>query len=214
MTLERIDGRIDWEWATTTTNPAGAYSGGHIAQFYGGSRTGSGMLILPTFDFSALTSNAELTFYLAQVASGDAQDKLYVAYRLSNNTDWIVIDSFTNNITSWTRQYVSLPASAGNANYQTALIGVSNMGNGVKIDELSVHAAPTCARPTGLTVTAVTNSTADITWNNSAPSYEVRYRIEGSWSWHRTIVHTNSVTLTDLQNLSNYQVCVRALCRL
>ena len=212
MNIERIDGRIDWEWATTTYNPAGAYSGGHIAQFYGGSRTGSGMLILPTFDFSALTSNAELTFYLAQVASGDAQDKLYVAYRLSNNTDWIVIDSFTNNITSWTRQYVSLPASAGNANYQTALIGVSNMGNGVKIDELSVHAAPTCARPTGLTVTAVTNSTADITWNNSAPSYEVRYRIEGSWSWHRTVVHTNSVTLTDLQNLSNYQVCVRALC--
>ena len=46
-----------------------------------------------------LCSNAELTFYLAQVASGDAQDKLYVAYRLSNNTDWIVIDSFTNNIT-------------------------------------------------------------------------------------------------------------------
>jgi hypothetical protein len=107
---------------------------------------------------------------------------------------------------------VSLPASAGNANYQTAFIGVSNMGNGVKIDELSVHAAPTCARPTGLTVTAVTNSTADISWNNSAPSYEVRYRIEGSWSWHRTVVHTNSVTLTDLQNLSNYQVCVRALC--
>lgn len=212
MNLERIEGRIDWEWATTTYNPAGAYSGGHIAQFYGGSRTGSGMLLLPTFDFSALSSNAELTFYLAQVASGDAQDKLYVAYRLSNNTDWIVIDSFTNNITSWTRQYVTLPASAGNASYQTALIGVFNLGNGVKIDELSVHAAPTCARPTGLTVTAVTNSAASLTWDNSAPSYEVRYRIEGSWSWHRTVVNTNSVTLTELRNLSNYQVCVRALC--
>ncbi len=212
MVQERLDGRIDWEWATTTNNPAGAYSGGHIAQFYSYNNSGRGMLILPTFDFSSLAANAELTFYLAQVALGDVQDKLYVAYRMSSTTDWIVIDSFTNSINSWSRQYVSLPASAGNANYQAALIGVSNMGNGVKIDELSVHAAPTCSRPTGLTVTAVTDNSADLFWDNSASSYEVRYRIEGSWSWQRTVSYTNSVTLTGLQNLSNYEVRIRALC--
>ena len=212
MAQERIDGRLWWESATTTSNPAGAYNGGHIMHLYNYSRSGETRLLLPLFDFSALTDDAELTFYLAQEANGAMQDKLYISYRTAGSSQWTVFDSVTNSISSWTRQYFTLPNSAGSANYEVALLGKANTGYGIKIDELSVHRTPRCPRPQALAVSDVTNESAIVSWTGSAPEYEVSYRTEGSWSWRIVTTTANSVALTGLLNVSPYEVRVRALC--
>lgn len=210
MNQERISGSTDWEVATTTVNPAGAYSGGYVGQLYNSSRVNETMLILPSFDFTSLDSGAELTFWHAQV-QGSHQGRLYVYYRTSPTGDWVVIDSFTTQITAWTQHFVTLPYSGNQAFYQVGLKGVTG-GEGVKIDDISVHAAPTCFRPTDLVVDSVADGSATLSWVGSAPSYHVRYRRVGTLSWSNDTTTTNSITLTGLRGLSEYQCMVRGLC--
>ena len=213
MAQERVEGRIDWEHSTTSYSvPSGAYSGGHIAQFYDASHHGVGLLLLPNFDFSNLSRDAELTFWHAQASSYGDQDELQVLYRTNDTAEWVVLSSFTQELTSWTQQYVSLPNSAHTAYYQIALRGVGNMGYGVKIDDLSVHAAPTCERPYNVTVGNVTETTAELTWTGNAASYTVNYRKSGSWSWRVATTNSPSIILTDLTNLTNYEVRVKGDC--
>lgn len=210
MSQERASGSAAWMASTTTVNPTGAYSGGYVAQLYNPSRVSETMLLLPSFDFSALDHGAELSFWHAQVA-GNSQDRLFVCYRTNPVGVWTVIDSFTTEITAWTQHFVSLPASSNTSFYQIGLMGVTG-GEGVKLDDISVHATPTCIRPTGLTVGSVSDAEATLSWVGSAPSYQVRYRRVGSLSWSNVTTTTNSITLTGLHGLSEYQCMVRGVC--
>lgn len=206
MTIERLVGNTDWAAATSPSNPIGAYSGGYVASLYNYSRADQAMLILPTFDFTALDNGAELTFWHAQDV-----DQLFVYYRTSATGDWNLLDSFTTAITSWTQHFISLPYSSNNAFYQVGFRGVAG-GYGVKIDDVSVHATPTCARPTDLSVDTFANNTATLSWQGTAPSYQVRYRRVGSLSWANEYTDSTHITLTGLRGLANYECMVRGIC--
>ena len=212
MAQVRISGRTDWMGTTTSSNPSGAYSGGHIAQYYDMGHEGVSMLLLPNFDFSNLSRDAELTFWHAQFASSGYQDELQVLYRTNDTAQWTVIASFTQELTSWTQHFVLLPNSVNNSCYQIALQAFGNMGYGVKIDDISVHASPTCMRPFNITVSNVTDESAVLSWTGNSDAYTVSYRKTGSWSWHSVTTDNPSVVLTGLTNLTNYEVRVKGDC--
>ena len=212
MAQERMLGSIDWEYSTTSSNPTGAYSGGHIGQLYNASRQGETTLLLPNFNCTNLSRDAELTFWHAQVANGGGQDELRVLYRTSDTAQWTLLDSFTTELTSWTQHFVSLPNSAHCPNYQIALKGNCRTGYGVKIDDLSVHVAPSCDRPSDLAVTNITEESAVVSWTGNSASYTVNYRVSGSWSWRSLTTNAPSIVLTGLLNLTNYEIRIKGDC--
>ena len=71
---------------------------------------------------------------------------------------------------------------------------------------------PTCLKPTGLTVSNVTNHTAELSWteNGEARSWEISCTIQGN----ETIVQADAIpfTLTGLEPDAEYTVKVRAAC--
>ena len=71
---------------------------------------------------------------------------------------------------------------------------------------------PSCFKPTGLTVSNVTNHTAELSWteNGDARSWEISYTIQGN----ETIVQADAIpfTLTGLEPEAEYTVKVRAAC--
>jgi hypothetical protein len=76
-------------------------------------------------------------------------------------------------------------------------------------------APPTCAEPTGLTASAITQNSATVSWSSSgAASYDVDYQIAPSGSWTNAATGTTntSVNLAGLTANTSYNWRVRANC--
>ena len=88
---------------------------------------------------------------------------------------------------------------------------VNNAGNyTVAIDNLILDYLPGCLPPSGVTVTNITQTTANVSWNGNATHFKV-YVIGNP----DTIVYTttqNSITIEDLEPSSTYSVMVQSFC--
>lgn len=84
------------------------------------------------------------------------------------------------------------------------------------LDDFVWEAIPTCVETSNLTVTAITNETAEVGWieNGSATAWEVQYGAPGFVLGTGTIVAapTNPFTLTGLSDNTDYVFYVRAVC--
>lgn len=67
---------------------------------------------------------------------------------------------------------------------------------------------------TGLAVSNIGDASADVTWNGSADSYNVQYKLASADSWidAATNISTTSTSLSDLTFLTTYQVRVQGVC--
>ena len=72
----------------------------------------------------------------------------------------------------------------------------------------------TCAAPTNVTASNITNSTADISWTQEGDvtNWDVNYRVAGVTSWYSATTTTNPYTLTGLSENTSYEVQVIAHC--
>ena len=101
--------------------------------------------------------------------------------------------------------------SLANAAYQHGYIALkmykySNGYMSVWLDDFTVTRAP---KPTDLTVSNVTNTSATFSWTTSASSVELQYRQAGG-TWTTVTPDANPYTLTGLTNSTEYEVQVRA----
>ncbi|MEG1904941.1 MAG: fibronectin type III domain-containing protein, partial [Bacteroidales bacterium] len=87
--------------------------------------------------------------------------------------------------------------------------------NNFYIDELYVNTAPSCRRPTHITIGNITTTTADVTWeDNQTAEYVVEYGPTPFEHGTGTMVTTSNTTIT-LDNLTPntpYMVYVRSVC--
>ncbi len=75
--------------------------------------------------------------------------------------------------------------------------------------------AEVCPAPTGLEATDVQNETITLTWEqeaNTANSWEVQYRVQGSETWNSATATAVPYTLTGLTGLTTYEIQVVANC--
>ena len=72
----------------------------------------------------------------------------------------------------------------------------------------------TCAAPTNVTASNITNTTADISWTQQGDvtNWDVNYRVAGVTSWYSATTSTNPYTLTGLSENTSYEVQVIAHC--
>jgi hypothetical protein len=73
--------------------------------------------------------------------------------------------------------------------------------------------AAECDAPTGLTVSNITSTAANFTWNNAdVNGWTVQYRSTGGWTTS-DLLTANSYSLTGLTQNTEYEVCVKAACQ-
>ena len=72
----------------------------------------------------------------------------------------------------------------------------------------------TCAAPTNVTASNITNTTADISWTQQGDvtSWEVNYKVAGANAWNSVTTTTNPYTLSGLSEATSYEVQVIAHC--
>ena len=71
-----------------------------------------------------------------------------------------------------------------------------------------------CPRPSDITVTNITTNSAEIGWTvaGTETAWNLEYKISTDATWTIVPVITNPYTLTNLTNLTNYDVRVQAIC--
>lgn len=205
-TNDIISGSLEWE---ITDNDAEV---GNQSVSFGGtySYSGSAYLVSPVFDLTQITTEPQLSFYHQQEEYDDWYDtyneELHVYYRTSPTDTWTLLADYTSNYEEFTLETMTLPNPS--ATYQIAFKGVEHNGYGVQLDEIVVEATPTCPKPTDLTASAITTTSAEIGWTPGGEETEWTVEVDGV----DTIVTTNPITLTNLTPATTYTIRVKANC--
>jgi zinc metalloprotease ZmpB len=140
-TQEFVTGSTNWSYATGGYNshPAGAHTGSYNARLYLGSTSGAKTkLVTPAMNFTNMTNNPTVTFWHAQALWSPDQDELRVYYRTSSTGTWTQLAAYTNSITAWTQETITLPSV--NSTYYLAFEGYAKYGYGVCVDDVVVNA--------------------------------------------------------------------------
>jgi len=84
----------------------------------------------------------------------------------------------------------------------------------VMVDDIVIEALPSCAVPTGLTVSEITANSAQVAWTSAAAGFALELKdvtAEGEWKAIDAVV-TNPFSLTGLDEHNTYAVRVKAVC--
>ena len=141
---------VDWSFVTGNggSHPSTAHNGTYNAclkdQSSGSNET---RLISPAFDLGN-RSDVTLTFWHTQEDWSGDQDELTVFYRTSSSSGWIQLAQYTNSISAWTQETLSLPDVT--SDYYICFQGNAAYGYGVCIDDVTIDC--TAAVPTTYTL--------------------------------------------------------------
>jgi PKD repeat protein len=95
-------------------------------------------------------------------------------------------------------------------------VGVTGFGPHAFVDDFVVEAIPSCPKPTLLTSSNITQTTADLAWTSNAPgsSWQISYGPPSGTaaSGTKVLAPTNPFTLTGLSASANYCFYVREIC--
>ena len=202
-----------WDTTSTTTYPTTAHQGTTMIRYQSGvAQNGQwAALISPALD---LLTNMEVSFYLYHNTDySSSKDRILVYVNdspvLENAT---LIDTVLryNGTTGWAEHTFAIPAESTGIQY-IILKAVSAYGSNIYVDDFKVDyigdtPAP-CDAPTALTASNITETSATVSWNGTASSYEVR--LAGGTA---ETVSTTSKTFTGLTAGTAYTVEVRAVC--
>ncbi len=136
---------------------------------------------------------------------------------------WTLIDQITGDFGfQWVNFVYNISANTYGANLVQIRFRAESGGdsfdydNDMLLDDFGVYEQPTCPAPSGIAVSNVTGSNADVTWtdNAGASQWEVEFGPVGytPGTGTSTIVTTTTPNITGLSNSTDYTFCVRAIC--
>lgn len=214
-------------WGTRTgttgtggTGPSSANSGPNYVytEGSGGANGSEAFLVTPFIDLSTLNTPALFFFYHM---FGPNIGELNVDVNNGSGFDLGVFTLIGEQQTSeddpWIEQIVDLSAYSGQT-IQIRFRGVKGTGftSDIAIDDVEVDEAPTCFDPTNLEVLAVTDVTADLTWQAGAGETVFDVEIVLSGSAQTGVPTFENVTLPftadGLSAETEYEFYVRADC--
>ena len=160
------------------------------------------------------------TFTLDQPFYYDGTSNLVVAYYegysgYSSMSFWAHSTTDNKSISHYSDTYASVsystPATAaGSKYYNTFRNDIKLAGTGIICGD-----APACAEPTNITVTDVTNYTANVAWtagDSTQVSWTVEYKADNAANWTAVNVATTSYNMIGLDPNTHYTVRVKANC--
>ena len=175
--------------------------------------SGQARLTSPMFDLSSL-SNPTIKFAHLQPPYSSSCEEIKVQYKAEPTAEWTDIVTLNTPHSTWELDSIVLPNPSDT--YQISFLLIGHYANGAAIDAFELYdcedcEAPAepepCVEPTALTVSNITSSTATVTWEGTADSYEIRLNVGVAES-----VSTNSYQYTGLIAETSYVVEVRSVC--
>jgi hypothetical protein len=160
------------------------------------------------------------TFTLSQPFMYDGTSNLVVAYYEGYDTwnggsFWAQSTTDNKSISHYSDTYSAVsysdPANASGSKYFSKYRSdIKLVGSGVVCND-----QPACAEPTNLTVTDVTNYTANLAWtagDSTQVSWTVEYKTENAASWTAVNVASTTYNMVGLDPNTHYMVRVKANC--
>lgn len=138
-------------------------------------------------------------------SSGATSYKL--EYKTAAGTTWtqITTSATTYNVTGLT---------AGTT-YNSRVLAVCSSGNSAYSSTISfTTTGGTCNTPTGLNASAITSSSALVSWNavSGVSSYNLQYKLSSSGTWSQVNTTSTAVQLNGLSPSTSYDVRVQSVC--
>lgn len=167
----------DWKFVTANGNSTvSPHSGSLMAEFrVANFNDPATKLITPAMDLTSL-SNAQLTFYFANVTWGSDVDQLRVYYKKSaSDLSWTLIDGaeYTSSHLDWEEVVIILPEADDATDYLIAFEATSSYARGVNLDDISIgEASILCDAVTDVVVSDIAETTATVNWTGSATATE------------------------------------------
>ena len=210
---QAISGNTNWN-----VNVAGAYGNDPYEGQYCAKITyfvGETRLISPVFDLSEM-NNPYLKYVVANPTYEGNAAQVIVEYKATPESDWVTLKSHTTANETWLLDSVALPSPS--ETYQIAFKAIGANAWGASIDAIHVYDAEgepsnpdpepePCDAPTDLAVSNITENSADVSWNGTATTYELR--LNGGEAETLT---TTSKQLIGLPDNFTITVEVRAIC--
>ncbi len=195
-------------------------------QDYGSNGTTQPMYALPKFSNDLET--LRLSFY-AQASSTYSCGDLQLGYLtdLNDTSSFVILKSYTASEVggSWKLLKInmsdfseSISADESSDKYlairhnKPGYTGYSSLS--YYIDSLSVGLIPSCSDPSGLVVSDIEETSANITWNGDASSYNVKVVVEGTNDvvMNETNVSENTIAIENLTSNTSYIATVTGVC--
>lgn len=212
----------NWTSTTTGSSPTCSPHGGSKMAKYNSfniSATKWATLASPAFTF---TSGMQVSFWMYRDNGySTTNDRISIFVNSTPDTINATLLGTTlryKSTSGWVNISYSIPSSITGKKY-VIIKAISEYGNNMYIDDVKVDLIPTCPKPTGLAVNtaSITTSGATINWTNggSETAWNVQYKPVADTNWNNAtsiIATTNPFTLTNLNQLTNYNVRIRANC--
>ncbi|WP_107040179.1 T9SS type A sorting domain-containing protein [Brumimicrobium mesophilum] len=179
-------------------------------------------LITPLIDLSPLTTPSVGFSWFSNnnVIPGDNNPMRVDVF---DGTTWTTIATFEGDDPAWQEEILDLSAYAGltvkiRFSVDQSIAGTA-FNNDILLDDVMVMEAPSCFKPTELTILNVTTTSVELSWveNNGATSdWIVEYGpsgfTPGSSAGTEVVVTTNPYTVPGLSPSSSYDFYVRTVC--
>jgi hypothetical protein len=196
-----VSSLYDWRVRANCTGPTGAYA---QAQFTTSALPTCGAVTGLTS--SAITTTTATVSWTALSGANNYD----VDYKLASSGIWI------NAATATTSLSVNLTGLTASSLYDWRVRANCTGATGAYAQAQFTTATPTCGTVTGLISSAITSSTATVSWAalSGANNYDVGYKLTSSGTWivAATATTSLSVNLTGLTSSSLYDWRVRANC--
>ncbi len=215
-----VNGNGDWaEWTLSETP---AFEGDEAAKLYTGNAQNNEWLISPAL---VLTGNERLKFHY-RIGSADEGTTGFRVMLSTGSTDiadftQVLVPETTYTNEDFVVKTVSLAAYSGTVYMAWHVPPTVEFGSDLMIDNVVVEPMPVCPEPQHIEVSAVTSSSAQVTWTpgNNETQWELFANVSGApVPATGIIVNTLPYTLTALPDGTPitsgtlYEVAVKAVC--
>jgi PKD repeat protein len=169
-TQEYVYDTLNWVFSSGGNNghPATAHGGSYNALLYYGGIYRMTKLVSASMNLSAY-SNLQLKFWHTQEEYSGDQDQLKVYYKTSASGSWVLLSSYTTNVSSWTQRTVNLPNPS--SDYFIAFEGNARYGYGVCVDDIQITGTVT----NGLDISCEGISSPQI-WSAGNNTLKINYK--------------------------------------
>ncbi len=225
---KQLSGTGMWDWQTTGTNPDCLPHTGEAMARYNSNLFASGtsgILVTPPVQF--MNDEYETSIWIYRDGNLPTNtDRIEIYANIAPNTGFASLLGTIHrsrelapveSADGWYQYTFDIPASFHNKLTYLVYKGISDQGNNLFADDISIEIPVTCFPPVDLSIGEILSSSATVSWTGVAPAaaWDLEYGVAGFEPGTGTLLSGLTNPVSDLEGLDQntaYEVYVRGAC--
>ncbi|KAF0194622.1 MAG: Protease [Bacteroidetes bacterium] len=225
---KQLSGTGMWDWQTTGTNPdCLPHTGEGMARYNSNlfASGTSGILVTPPVQF--MNDDYETSIWVYRDGNlPTSTDRIEIYANIAPNTGFASLLGTIHrsrelapveSADGWYQYSFDIPASFHNKLTYLVYKGISDQGNNLFADDISIEIPVTCFPPVDLSIGEILSSSATVSWTGVAPAaaWDLEYGVTGFEPGTGTLLSGLTNPVSDLEGLDQntaYEVYVRGAC--